>query len=430
MRKLCIVLILITILSAIHVNAFKYDIVREVNLDVPAVSQTSNGLIGVLSRLNVVVAYPGSGRVYFSATPLTELDTQATARIAALVSSSVLGDEYLRYDFFVSLESESLIIGGPSAGAAIAAAMMVAMLNIKGQEVTVRSNVTLTGMINPDGTIGPVGGLYAKMKAAAEKGYKVFIVPYGQSIDYVEKTIVEQRGPLRIIRTVKEKVDLVGEGEKLGVKVVEALTIYDVFKYLTGYEFKTKKYIVFMPVEVREKLKSWSISLLGEYDSLISYKYDSRLSNAVNEASKLASEARSMIDTSPYVSASRAFSALCIMYYVKYADEYLKSSNKEKYISDLIGNINKTIIEIGSILNSTIPSIKCIEAYIGAKIRYAEALEMLNNALNAMSSGAILNMYDGCLYYLAYSRQRAISARSWLEFNIAGVSVNLTTLIK
>jgi uncharacterized protein len=430
MKKLCLVLILLIIFPAVNVNAFKYDVVREVNLDVPAVSQTSEGLVGVLSRLNVAVAYPGSGRVYFSATPLTELDTQATARVAALVSSSVIGDEYLRYDFFVSLESESLIIGGPSAGAAIAAAMMVAILNIKGLDVNVRSDVTLTGMINPDGTIGPVGGVYAKMKAAAEKGYRIFIVPYGQSIDYVEKTVVEQRGPLRIIRTVREKVDLVSEGERLGVRVVEALTIYDVFKYLTGYEFKAKEYAVFMPKDVRERLKSWSISLLDEYDGLASYKYDSRLSNAVGEASKLASEARSMIDTSPYVSASRAFSALCMMYYVKYADEYLKSSNKGKYINDLVDSVNKTLVEVESALNSTSPSIRCIEAYIGAKIRYAEALETLNNALNAMNSGAILNMYDGCIYYLAYSRQRAISAMSWLEFNVAGVPVDLNTLMK
>lgn len=430
MKKLCLVLTVLILLSVTHVYAFKYDIVKEINLSVPAVSQTSEGLKGVLSRLNVVVAYPGSGRVYFSATPLTELDTQATARVAALVSSSILGDEYSRYDFFVSLESESLIIGGPSAGAAITAAMMVAILNIKGQEISIKDDVTLTGMINPDGTIGPVGGVYAKMKAAAEEGYRVFIVPYGQTIDYVERTVVEQRGFIKIVRTIRERVDLISEGGKLGVKVVEALTIYDVFKYLTGYEIKVEKYTVSMPWEIREKLKSWSTKLLGEYSSLASSNYDSRLSNAVSEASRLAREAQDLIDTFPYVSASRAFSALCIMCYVAYADGYLKASNKEKYINNLVDDVNKTLVEVKSILNSINPSIRWVEAYIGAEMRYAEAVEALNNALNAMNSGAILNMYDGCLYYLAYSKQRAISVKSWLEFSVVGAPINLTTLMR
>ncbi|OYT55529.1 MAG: hypothetical protein B6U76_05720, partial [Desulfurococcales archaeon ex4484_217_2] len=56
---------------------------RTVSILVPAVSQTEEGLVGVVSNLTVTVEYPGSGSVYVSTMPLTQIDMQASARTAA-----------------------------------------------------------------------------------------------------------------------------------------------------------------------------------------------------------------------------------------------------------------------------------------------------------------------------------------------------------
>ncbi len=41
----------------------------------------------------------------------------------------------------------------------------------------VNPKVMMTGMINPDGTIGPVGGILEKASAAASVGAKLFLIP-------------------------------------------------------------------------------------------------------------------------------------------------------------------------------------------------------------------------------------------------------------
>ena len=40
----------------------------------------------------------------------------------------------------------------------------------------------MTGMINPDGTVGPVGGILEKIMGANSKGIKVFLIPSGSQL--------------------------------------------------------------------------------------------------------------------------------------------------------------------------------------------------------------------------------------------------------
>ena len=65
------------------------------------------------------------------------------------------------YDFFFVIRTSSPIIGGPSAGA-IMATVVTSLL----QNWTMDSKTMMTGMINPDGSIGPVGGILQKIDAA------------------------------------------------------------------------------------------------------------------------------------------------------------------------------------------------------------------------------------------------------------------------
>lgn len=67
------------------------------------------------------------------------------------------------------------IVDGPSAGAAITVALIA---TIRNQDLD--PGVFMTGTINSDGSVGPVGGVPEKAIAAARNGSKIFYVPKGQ----------------------------------------------------------------------------------------------------------------------------------------------------------------------------------------------------------------------------------------------------------
>ncbi len=196
---------------------------------VPAVTFAPNGsLVGVPSTLEVRAVYPGSGRVYFATSPLTQIDTQAAARIAALIASLYARVDPLSIDWMVRLEAESPMVGGPSASAATALAMYAVLTGRR-----VPRNVSLTGMIDADGSIGPVGGVAAKLRAMAEVGVKVFYIPRGEELVPKITRVVVRRGNIIIERETTVMVNVTELGEKLGVRVVPvasfAQLIHDVF---------------------------------------------------------------------------------------------------------------------------------------------------------------------------------------------------------
>ncbi|MCE4606590.1 MAG: hypothetical protein F7B59_04565 [Desulfurococcales archaeon] len=231
---LAIIIVFLAITSNItpvySVAGYKKIVTR--SIDVAAVlagGEESGEEKGVLSRLVVTVAYPGSGKVYVSTNPLTMLDTQAAARIAAMVAARMAGVSFWKYDYFYEMKSDSIVVGGPSASAAMTALTLACLL-----DTPVRNDTVVTGMINPDGTIGPVGGLDGKLHAVATRD-KVFVIPVGQrNYTYIVYEKEELPFGLVIYRQKPVTVDLVKLGKQLGVTVVEASDINEVYYYLTG----------------------------------------------------------------------------------------------------------------------------------------------------------------------------------------------------
>ena len=67
---------------------------------------------------------------------------------------------------------------GPSAGAVMTVGF-VALL--KGDRI--QRGIAMTGTITKDGTIGPVGGIPDKIRAAVREGYRTILIPEGQRYD-------------------------------------------------------------------------------------------------------------------------------------------------------------------------------------------------------------------------------------------------------
>lgn len=115
---------------------------------------------------------PGRGAIYIESMPLTKLDTQMSARLAAEAACERSTQDCREYDFFYVIRTQGGVIGGPSAGAALAV-LTYAVL----EDATLRNDTAITGAILPGGVIGPVGGVPVKVHGAASAGYAYALVP-------------------------------------------------------------------------------------------------------------------------------------------------------------------------------------------------------------------------------------------------------------
>ena len=158
---------------------------------------------GVICTLAVKVA-PGNGYVYISIDPmLVGFDFQDADRKAVMVACKETGYSLdddgvgiMGHDvFFMVLapkdeEVDVQAIDGPSAGAATAVATIAALKNRQ-----IKEGYIITGTVEEDGSIGPVGGIFHKAEAAKNAGATHFLVPPGQSVVTMYRQVVRQISP-------------------------------------------------------------------------------------------------------------------------------------------------------------------------------------------------------------------------------------------
>ncbi len=197
---------------------------RIVELKVPAIDNEGNGVVTTLK----VEVRDAEGRVLADVNNLLFwVDTQYSIRVAQRVAQNKTTVNISSVDLIYGIETDASLIEGPSAGAALTIATIAALEN-----KTLNPNVMMTGTINPDGTIGRVGGILEKVKAAKEAGATIFLVPEGQSSQTYYKPVesCEKVGSLTYCTTEykKEKVNVT---ETAGIDVVEVSDVGDALKY-------------------------------------------------------------------------------------------------------------------------------------------------------------------------------------------------------
>ena len=83
-----------------------------------AVSDFEDRREGTTADLSLRIE-PGDGKVFIESHPLTKLDTQISTRFAHRVMCDQLDLDCNNYNFFFTIRARSVIIGGPSASAAV-----------------------------------------------------------------------------------------------------------------------------------------------------------------------------------------------------------------------------------------------------------------------------------------------------------------------
>ncbi|MEM5814438.1 MAG: S16 family serine protease [Candidatus Aenigmatarchaeota archaeon] len=196
-----------------------------VTMAVPAVDNKGNGVATSL----VVETKKGNGKTLANIDVLLFwVDTQQSIQTARGVAEEITGIGTGSIDLIYGIDARNVsLVGGPSAGAALTVATIAAL---RGEQP--KGDVMITGTIEANGTIGPVGGILEKARAAKAAGMTVFLVPTGESVESVTEpveTCTKKPGFVYCEKTYKRR--LINVSDEVGITVKEVSDINDALPY-------------------------------------------------------------------------------------------------------------------------------------------------------------------------------------------------------
>jgi uncharacterized protein len=407
---------------------------RNVTVYAPAVASTESGYRGVISTITVTVQNNGSGRVFVDTLPLTQVDMQGSARLAVKVASALVRNEAnsdinpSTYDYFFVVRTESPIIGGPSAGAI----MTVATISLlKGWELS--NKTVMTGMINPDGSIGPIGGIPQKIDAAFSVGATHFLIPYGQGTytEYVQ-SIERINGWERIVTTpITRKIS--EYASQYNMMVTEVADINEALENFTGYRFffnetdskiTTEDYITSM--------KPLAISLLNDAQEALNNatshlenttipNYPYTLRSTVNDRYSVAkvrlNESEEWFNKGLYyTSTSKSFNSLILSRFITYACDFFNSDSNQFFEDLLTEAQTKYNQAIEQAKNADIIGYISLQSVGAAQRRAAEAKRTLDSAISSYENRNPFSFDTmNFIYNIAFIIERCNSVGWWLS---------------
>ena len=321
--------------------------------------------------LNVV---DGSGKVFIETYPLTQIDTQISLRIAKLNACKMSGKYCLDKDFLYSLKTDSPVVAGPSAGAAMTLLTMASLENKK-----INPDSIITGTINSGGVIGVVGGLNEKIKAAANKSMKKVLIPKGE-----------------LNSTELKKL----RGE-FNIDIIEVSNIEEAFEIFTGEKVVRPELVV--NSNYKDTMKKMNEDMCKRTETLkdelkkvdIPKKYNGTFNLGLNLSEKAE---KFYSDEKYYSSASRCFGTNVYFREILFGILNLteNETEKQKHI------IEKELQGIEMELNLTeISNLGDLEANMIVRERVDDARK---------------NLMENSTKGLSYALERSYGASSWLNF--------------
>lgn len=213
---------------------------RTASLLLPAITEEGHGAV---IRLNVEMR-PGNGITSISVDasqpyvgPAT-VDSMKNAVEAISRYSEEAGEKFVQNDFLFSFSLAPEAVEGKSAGAAMAVASLAL---VEGKEL--KRSFAITGEIQANGSITPVGAVLQKAQALKRAGITSFLVPWGEAVRLVPtvnqtETCTEQQlgnGVVTSCRTVQTVSNReVNISQEVGIDIVEVRNLREAFALMTG----------------------------------------------------------------------------------------------------------------------------------------------------------------------------------------------------
>jgi len=179
---------------------------------------------GAMVNISVEIV-PGRGRVLVQTTPLMGIVFQDAANRAVDLAAGRSHADLAGSDIIFSIQSPDGVseIDGPSAGALMTALLLSVM-----EDFALNESVTVTGTIDENSNIGPVGGILEKAGAAAASGKTLLLLP-AENNNIVESR--EETGIFCGLRIARQRPVAVDTGmyieERYGIRVKYVHTLDD-----------------------------------------------------------------------------------------------------------------------------------------------------------------------------------------------------------
>jgi len=395
---------------------------KQYTLKLLAIQESGNGTLTGSGADLYLELKEGTGRVFLDTYPVPKMDTQISTRFAKEIACHQYNLPCDRYDFIYTIKAQSNIIGGPSAGAAIAALTTIAMMDLQYHN----GDTAITGTINSGGIVGPVGGTKEKIEAASKLGLtKVLIAKGTGSSPPLENHSKNETGN-NSEEALEEVFNLTSyAAENLGIEVIEVSDLDEVIFHLTGKNLNHKEVQIEENKEYTEIMNDLRDLLCSRVEKIETELYKEGI--AVNEnVSKRVEEQKAKADNATlqkdyYSAASYCFTAdiaLRSHYYHQKKpalsiiwDRFLQLEQKVSSLEkNLTGQNIHTITDL-----QTVIIVK--ERLNDVKEQIARFRELPGDAENKQEEA-----YD----LLSYSEERYFSAVAWTQFfSMSGKSLQL-----
>ncbi|HEV2167245.1 MAG TPA: ATP-dependent protease LonB, partial [Thermoplasmata archaeon] len=158
----------------------------------------------------VTPAQTRDGGVVVATGKLGEIAREAVQNVTALIKKYT-GEDISRYDIHIQFVGTSDGVEGDSASVSIATAVISAL-----ESVPVDQSVAMTGSLSVRGQVLPVGGVTAKVEAAADSGLRRVLIPEDNLSDLVLESRYRNLIEVIPVRTLRDvlKYALVGQGRE------------------------------------------------------------------------------------------------------------------------------------------------------------------------------------------------------------------------
>ncbi|MFH1100884.1 MAG: ATP-dependent protease LonB [Methanobacteriota archaeon] len=150
---------------------------------------------------------------------LGEIAKESVQNISAIIKK-YMGRDISKHDIHIQFIGTYEGIEGDSASISLITAVISAMEN-----VSVRQDVAMTGSISIRGTVLPIGGVTAKIEAAAEAGIKTVLIPKANLNDVLLEDKYEGKIEIIPVETLNDVLQhaLIGEGKDKLLEKLKAM---------------------------------------------------------------------------------------------------------------------------------------------------------------------------------------------------------------
>ena len=421
MRTLALCLAAVLCLPAMPASGADLASSGPVTVTALAVEETPQGFVGTHATVQATALGHGSGHVFVSTKPLAQTDMQGSARLAAQVAAATLGADWRSQDYLVSFSSDSTVIGGPSAGAVMTLALTVALHNLLHPEApwTLDPTVAGTGTINPDGTIGPVGGVPAKAEGAKAAGITTFLYPAG--LDEAATLVAGPSGPRQVT------VDMAEHCRALGITCRPVARLEELVSAAAHVDLQ--------PADVPVPDTVGYASVLGPSVTAEVDHLDARLA-ALADGRVAALKAADRAQVDPEVAAAQANrdaarAALSGSHFYQAATEsfqgaihagraenltaFYAAGRSEAVVAKALAGCEAAVQEGAAAANATATTYNALYAVGAAQERQAQAEALRDDAKSSHDNAYTLNDYVSSLMSSVFCAERARTVSWWAD---------------